>query len=96
MQTQSSEEIARLGKQIYARIRDKMEASEWGRMVVIDVNSGDYEVADDDLTALLRLIERRPDAMTWGERVGYRTPYFLNRAPQQLADYRKAALKDFD
>ncbi len=79
MATQSSEEISRLGKEIYARIREEMEANEWGRMVVIDVNSGDYEVADDDLTALLRLIERRPDAMTWGERVGYRAAYYLNR-----------------
>ena len=80
MATQSSEEIARLGKEIYARIRDEMEANEWGRMEVIDVNSGDYEIADDDLTALLRLIERHPGAMTWGERVGYRAAYFLNRS----------------
>ena len=92
----SSEAIARLGKEIYAGIRDEMEANEWGRMVVIDVNTGDYEVADDDLTALLRLIERHPDAMTWGERVGYRAPYYLNRTPQQLADYRNATLKDND
>ena len=91
-----TEEISRLGKEIYARIRDDMEANEWGRMVVIDVNSGDYEVADDDLTALLRLKERRPGAMTWGERVGYRAPYYLNRTPQQLANYRSAMLKGND
>lgn len=88
-----TEEIAKLGEKIYAGIRAEMEANELGRMVVIDVNSGDYEVADDDLTALLRLKERQPDAMTWGERVGYRAPYYLNRTPQQLADYRNAMLK---
>ena len=79
MAVESSDEVARLGKEMYARIRDAMEASQWGRMVVIDVNSGDYEVADDDLTAILRLLERRPDAMSWVEQVGYRAPYYLNR-----------------
>ena len=79
MTAQNKTGVARLGKEIYESMRADMEANEWGRMVVIDVNSGDYEVADDDLTALLRLIDRRPGAMTWGERVGYRAPYYLNR-----------------
>ena len=73
------EDVSKLGRKLYAEIRADMEANEWGRMVVIDVNSGDYEVADDDLTAILRLLERRPDAITWGERVGYRAAYYLNR-----------------
>ena len=38
-----AEEIAKLGRNIYMGIRAEMEANEWGRMVVIDVNSGDYE-----------------------------------------------------
>lgn len=66
-----------VGPKIYAGIRDRMEATQWGRMVVIDVNSGDYEVADDDMTATLRLLERRPDAFTWGELVGYPAPYYM-------------------
>ena len=44
-------------------------------MVVIDVLSGDYEVGEDDLTATLSLFERRPDALTWGERIGYPAAY---------------------
>ena len=63
-------DIASIGMAMYEEMRTEMEANEWGRMVVIDVNSGDYEVADDDLTATMRLFERRPDALTWGERVG--------------------------
>ncbi len=62
---------------MYEQMRAEMEANEWGRMVVIDVNSGDYEVADDDLTATTRLFERRPDALTWGEMVGYPAPYYM-------------------
>ena len=73
-------DIAPLGKGMYARLRPQLEAEHWGKMVVIDVNSGDYEIADDDLTATLRLFERRPEALTWGERVGCRAPYFMGRA----------------
>ena len=73
-------DIAPLGKGMYARLRPQLEAEHWGKMVVIDVNSGDYEIADDDLTATLRLFERRPSALTWGERVGCRAPYFMGRA----------------
>ena len=35
-------------------------------------NSGDYEIDYDDAAALFNLLERRPDAFTWSERVGYR------------------------
>ena len=71
------EDIALVGVAMYEKIRAEMEANEWGRMVVIDVNSGDYEVADDDLTATMRLFERRPDAVTWGELVGQPAPYYI-------------------
>ena len=67
-----NDDIATTGMSMYEEMRAEMEANEWGRMVVIDVNSGDYEVADDDLTATMRLFARRPDAVTWGELVGYR------------------------
>ena len=75
-----------VGPQIYEGLRARMEATQWGRMVVIDVNSGDYEVADDDMTATLRLLERRPDAFTWGELVGYPAPYYMGgRITRRLA-----------
>ena len=70
-------DIATIGRAMYEKMRAEMEANEWGRMVVIDVNSGDYEVADDDLTATTRLFERRTDALTWGERVGYRAIHYM-------------------
>jgi hypothetical protein len=65
---------------MYEKMRAEMEASHRGKMVVIDVNTGDYEIADDDLTATMRLFERRPNAMTWGELVGYPAPYQM-KAP---------------
>ena len=76
--------IERIGKARYAEIRAEMEAEHWGKMVVIDVHSGDYEIDSDDLTASMRLLERHPDAMTWGERVGYPAAYFFSWRPNIL------------
>ena len=67
-------DIAAIGKAMYEKIRDAMEDNYWGHMVVIDVKSGDYEIGgagEDDFTVTMRLRERRPDAYTWGELVGY-------------------------
>ena len=72
-----SKHVAAVGEAMYAKIRPEMEANYWGKMVVIDVNTGDYEIADDDLTATMRLFERRPNAITWGELVGYAAPYYM-------------------
>ena len=66
-------EVAVAGRAIYEKLRARLEAEEWGRVVVIDVKSGDYEIAENHLAAALRLRERRPDAFTWAERVGYPT-----------------------
>ena len=69
--------VPEVGRAMYEKMRAEMEANHWGKMVVIDVNTGDYEVAADDLTATRRLFERRPNAVTWGELAGYPAPYFM-------------------
>ena len=70
-------DVAAVGRAMYRELRSELEASHWGRMVVIDVNTGDYEI-DDDLTATLKLRKRNPGAITWGERVGYPAPYRMS------------------
>ncbi|CAA9458449.1 MAG: hypothetical protein AVDCRST_MAG58-1947 [uncultured Rubrobacteraceae bacterium] len=65
------EEIARRGREIYEReIRAEVEPEHAGRFLVVDVITGDYEVADDDLVASERLLARNPDAMLYGQPVG--------------------------
>ena len=62
---------ARLGEQIYERdVRPKVEAANRGKFVAIDVDTGEYEVADDVLTAQT-LLKRLPDAQIWCVRIGY-------------------------
>ena len=60
------------GRAMYEKkILPLLKSDDRGKVVVIDVNSGDYEIDSDDAAALFRLLERRPDAFTWTERVGY-------------------------
>ncbi len=74
----TTEDIARRGQELYEqKIRQVVEPEHEGRFLVVDVESGDYEVADDDLTASDKLLERRPGAMLYGLRVGRGYAYRL-------------------
>jgi hypothetical protein len=69
----SKEEFARRGDEIYERdIRPHVEASHTGKFVVIDLDTGAYEIDTDELVASDRLLARHPDAQIWLTRVGSR------------------------
>ena len=67
------EEIGRRGKALYEQtIRQKVETpANIGRMVIIDIETGDYEVDDLGLEASHHLHAKRPDAPLYGIRIGY-------------------------
>jgi hypothetical protein len=68
----SPEEHARLGSEMYERdVRARVEAEHRGRIVAIDVDSGDFELDDEGLPAAKRLLARRPAAQLWCVRIGY-------------------------
>ena len=72
------EEIEARGEEIYARqIRPRVEAGNNGKYVVIDIETGRYEIDDDDLQATTRLLAKPPEAVIYGMRVGYPTAYTL-------------------
>ena len=72
--TRPLEEVARLGDQIYERdIRAQVEADHHGQVVAIDVDTGDYAIADTALAAADALRERHPVLDVWAVRVGYPT-----------------------
>ena len=69
-------DIAVRGQSIFRdQIRSQLGPVEKGTFVVIDIESGDYEVDARDATATRRLLKRRPGAVTYGVRVGYRAAY---------------------
>ena len=65
------------GRAIYMeKIRPLVYPQETGKIVVIDVSTGDYEMTAnprDEVPARMRLLERRPDAEIWRKRVGFQT-----------------------
>lgn len=69
----SKEEFARRGDEIYERdIRPQVKAEDEGKFVLIDIETGDYEMDADELVASDRLLIRHPDAQVWLVRVGSR------------------------
>ncbi len=74
----ANEEIDKRGHALYERLRDRVEtATNRGRQIVIDVESGDYEVGDDGLTISRLLLARRPAAPLFGARIGYNAVYAI-------------------
>ena len=86
--TISSEDAAAIGRAIYNdKIRDTLGPECLGKIVVIDVHSGDYEIGNRDIDVTNRLLKRRPDAYTWAERVGSRAPYRIGGGGIRLVNH---------
>ena len=84
----SGKEIGRRGREIYERLRTLLETEEnIGKIVSIDVESGDYEIGDDLVAAGRRLQMRRPDAQMYGKRIGYNAVYAVGGSLVQEAIY---------
>ena len=70
------DEVARLGDEAYERrVKPMLRPEDDNKFFAIDVDSDDYEIDEDDYTAVMRLFERRPDAEIWLGRVGQPTAY---------------------
>jgi hypothetical protein len=67
----SKEEFARRGDEIYeSQIRSRVEAGNQGKIVAIDLETGDFEVDASEIAASDRLEARHPDAQIWIVRIG--------------------------
>jgi hypothetical protein len=69
---------------LYEReIKAKVEPEHIGKIIAIDVESGDHELGDTVLTATKPLRSRRPNGRFFALRVGYDAVYALSGARQQ-------------
>jgi hypothetical protein len=69
----SREEVARRGDEIYdCQVLPHLAPEDEGKLVLIDVETGDYEVDRDELAASDRLLARHPVAQVWMRQVGSR------------------------
>ncbi|MDA1049882.1 MAG: hypothetical protein O3C40_05315 [Planctomycetota bacterium] len=74
----SPEEVESRGEEIYEQqIRWKVEAGNKGKFVVIDIETGEYEVDEDDLQATKRALAKRSGAILYGVRIAHPTAYTL-------------------
>ena len=69
----TKDELTRLGTEIYEnKIRPIVEAANHGRLLAIDIETGDFEIGDETLKVCQPLIDRNPDAQIWCLRIGHR------------------------
>ena len=84
----TKEEVVRRGREIYEReIRAKVEPEHDGEFVVVDVESGAYEIAAEGITAARRIRERDREAVLCFLRVGSPTAYRIG-APASTGTFR--------
>ena len=70
----SKEEFARRGDAVYEnKVRPYLAADDEGKFAAIDIDSGMYVIATDELEACDRLRARVPEAQIWMVRIGSRS-----------------------
>ncbi len=69
----SKEEFAKRGDALYeSAVKPNLKPEDDGKIVALDIETGEYELDADELTAGKRLRARLPKAQTWMVRVGSR------------------------
>jgi hypothetical protein len=49
------------------------------KIVALDIETGEYEMAEDTVTASERLFQRLPDAQIWFVRIGHRAVHRIGQ-----------------
>lgn len=76
----SSATIADRGQALYNdKIRDSLDENAHGKYLVLDVDTGAYEIDKDEIAAVMRARRKNPGAPFYILRVGYPTVYRLGR-----------------
>ena len=64
------EVVVSRGKAIYRQLRDEVEPAHKGKILAIDVKTGNYEIDDKVAEVLSRVRAKNPDAMVYCLRIG--------------------------
>ena len=68
----TKEEVAARGRVIYEQqIRAKVEPEHVGKFLVIDIETGEYEMDEDGEAASMRAYQKKPSGARYGMRIGY-------------------------
>ena len=76
----TSEEIVQRGQALYEQqICSHVESTHRGEFLVLNIETGEYEMDVNELAALKRAKAKHPDAALYMLRVGYPTAYRIGR-----------------
>ena len=68
----SADEAVRRAKELYdKRIRTHVEPKNNGKYLMLDIESGEYEIGDDYSSLSDRMLQRKPEAALVAMRIGY-------------------------
>ena len=77
----SSHEITERGRKLYdEQLRAQVTPGNMGKFLVIDIETGEYEIDQEELAAIGRAKAKHPDAPLYMVRIGARTAYQLGGA----------------
>ncbi len=83
----SKDEFARMGDDQYKRcVLPYLTDSDQGKYVVIDIESGAYEIDASEIAASNRLWARIPDPQPWVVRVGFRYAWRFGAAGREATE----------
>ena len=69
----NTDEFARRGDQVFdTQVRPHLTTEDEGKFAAVDIESGNYELDEDELAAGDKLRARLPEAQIWMVRVGSR------------------------
>jgi hypothetical protein len=75
------EEVAERGESLYAAgIRDRLTEEDEGKFVAIDIETGVYEIDDNELAAMQRTLAKRPRSVLYVLRVGHPAAHRMGSA----------------
>ncbi len=82
----SKEEFARRGDALYERdILPTLAGKDVGKFLAIDIETGEYEIAADEMRASNKLRARLPEAQIWMVRIGHRSVHRIGGGLRQEA-----------
>ena len=72
----SKEELTQRGQALYeSGIQQQIAAGNDGKIVAIDIETGEFEIGETVMTATEPLFERQPNAQPWTIRIGHSAVY---------------------
>ena len=84
----SREESAQRGTEIYEQqVRAQVKARNKGKILAIDIETGEYSLGENILSAAQPLFDRNDDAQLWGVRVRHRAVHRIGMRPLRKVLY---------